>query len=135
MLDSTPRVGRSSNPEATRYCSTLTGIPGNRDCKANPEGSGLQICDAEFLGTPCPVWYYLNPGTGQWSICGVDPHPIASCDHFDGYIEWQGPYTGQCLTRNGFPVTGFRVIPHGKTSFKACDESGNLCSDPIALDQ
>lgn len=135
MLDSTPRIGRSSDPAVKNYCSTLTGIPGNADCKANPEGSGQDACDVEFLGTPCPVWYFLNPGSGAWQICGVDQHPIASCDHFEGYIEWQGPYTGQCLTRNGFPVTGFRVIPHGNTEFKACDETGTICSNSIKVDQ
>lgn len=132
VLDSTPRVRDKA------YCEALTGQVGVFDCKANPEGTGQDVCDEEFLGAPCPIWQYKGPL--GWQICGVDPHPIASCDHYDGYIDWQGSYEGKCQARveaggKRVAVAGFKMTPHGNVLVRACNADATVCSDPMQVNQ
>jgi hypothetical protein len=123
--DSTPRVRDKA------YCEKMTGIEGVTDCKANPEGSGQDVCDEEFLGQPCPTWqaYY----GGQWNFC----HPAngeITCDHYDHWNE-QGSYSGICQKfPNGSPSGGFFMIAHGKGKVRACDKTASVCSEPIEVD-
>ena len=117
------------------YCEKATGIPGVRDCALGVEGTQARI-DCELAHSPgCLKWYYRTP-ENMWERCGVMEHPIASCDHYDGYIDWKGPYTGYCETRpDGYPIAGNTVFPHGKTGFKACDTAGMTCSNVLELDR
>ena len=123
-LDSTPRV----RDEA--YCQRATGASGIFDCKANPEGSGYDSCDKEFLGgIPCPYWQW-SLDKSNWKRC-TPVAGIMSCDHFDNWVEGT-PYTGKCEKDNtGGPVSGFYMVLHGKGYVRACNKDFTICSDPV----
>lgn len=125
-FDSTPRIRNRA------YCEKMTGIDGVTDCKVNPEGSGQDACDTEFLDQPCPTWQFYN--AGKWEVCTPKPHDVISCDHFDHYNEVP-PYTGNCQKfPDGSPSGGFFTIAHGKGKIRACDKSGTVCSEPVDVD-
>jgi hypothetical protein len=126
-LDVTPRVRNRS------YCETLYGVTGPYDCKANVDGL-FPGCDVEFLnGLHCPQWFFQDPDFGFWLKCVPGNNPTATCDHMDHY-EGVGPYTGTCdVDKDGVPITGFYTLPHGDTSFKACDKTGKICSNPVRM--
>jgi hypothetical protein len=138
VTDSTPRCGDIGNDQG--YCGKVTGNPDIHSCKANPEGSDLKSCDLQFLGVPCPIWQYSLTGAGNWQRClpdgiGPDGQPF-SCDHFDGWAEAMGTYTGQCQHDNTgllAPVAGFGMVPHGSGYVRACDALGVVCSGKIAV--
>lgn len=118
------------------YCERATGIEGSTDCALGVEGTDQRrIC--ELAHSPgCHRWFYLTEDGMAWERCGVEEHPWASCDHYDRYIDYQGPYTGYCETRsNGYPISGYQMVPHGKTLFKACGSLGDVCSNPLDLDR
>lgn len=125
QMDVTPRVKNRS------YCEVLYGVSGPFDCKANVNGE-FPGCDVEFLnGLHCPQWFYQDPFFGFWLKCTPKGDDQASCDHFDGY-SGVGAYTGNCeKDKNGVPITGFLMTPHGNTSFKACDKTMTICSNPL----
>ena len=125
-IDITDRVRNRS------YCETLYGVIGPYDCNANVDGE-FPGCDVEFLnGIKCPQWFYQDPDFGFWLKC-KNNGGVGSCDHFDHW-DGVGAYTGSCdKDSKGQPVTGFYVIAHGDTSFKACDKTGLICSNPIRI--
>lgn len=136
VIDSTPRI----NDEG--YCGRVTNEPVTvYNCKANPEGSGYDSCDREFLSQNCPSWFYSTDKI-NWKICKSDPHsgPI-TCDHFDGWNEQQ-PYKGKCEVDNvGSPITGFIMTAHGpdgaplvKGWVRSCDKTASVCTDPVEID-
>lgn len=142
--DSSPRCGDVGNGQP--YCSVVTGDPGITKCKATPEGSGLKGCDAQFLGTNCPIWQGSIGPNGPWSRAlpdGIDENgnpreggtPI-SIDHLDGWKEADGPYTGPCEHATfglHAPITGFGGVIHGGPNAfaRACNKDGTLCSNPV----
>jgi hypothetical protein len=117
------------------YCEKSTGIVGNSNCALGIEGTEQRIvCELEH-SPGCLKWYYRDENS-NWVRCGVEEHPLASCDHYDRYIDWKGAYTGNCETRpDGYPIAGNEMVPHGKTGFKACDTNMQVCSDPLELDR
>jgi hypothetical protein len=144
VLDATPRVADLT------YCSIVSAAEGIWDCKANPEGSGYDVCDRLVLGANCPYWKFKDAKTGRVGLClpeglGEPGSPI-TCDHFDGWKEWRwvddadhskgqepNPYTGRCETIGGVPVTGFEVVPHGEGTVQACTADGKLCSGEVRI--
>lgn len=146
VTDSTPRCGDIGDGQG--YCGIVTGNPGIRSCKANPEGSGLSACDAQWLGAACPYWFGSVDGGLSWFRAlpdGIDANgnprsggtPV-SIDHLEGWSDTDGvPYTGQCPKASfglQAPIAGFGGVPHGRGLIKACDAAGIVCSLPIATD-
>jgi hypothetical protein len=117
------------------YCEKATGIPGTFDCALGVEGTEQRIiCELEH-SPECLRWYYRDTD-GQFKRCEVFEHPVASCDHYDRYLEQDGPYKGNCETKeDGFPIAGNETIPHGKTGFRACDTNVQVCSKVLELDR
>lgn len=138
VTDSTPRVGDIGNDNG--YCAVVTGNPDIHSCKANPEGSGYSGCDTQFLGGPCSYWYWSSSENGIKSRClpdGLGPSSPFSCDHFDGWDETQGEYTGKCeraTTGLHAPITGFSTVPHGIGYAFACNKDASICSKGIKVD-
>lgn len=143
--DSTPRCGDKGNDQG--YCGAVTGNPAIHNCKANPEGAGLNGCDTLFLGAACPIWQYSVDGGGSWHRLlpdgiGEDGGPTniqrpASMDHFDGWDETQGVYKGRCQHATfelQAPIAGYGGVPHLLGKVRACTADGSVCSDPIDVD-
>lgn len=134
VTDSTPRVGDIGDDKG--YCAQVTGDSSIKNCKANPEGSGLDVCDTQFLGVKCMPWFYSKDLGKTWKRCipdAVGASKEFSCDHFDNWIEYQGDYTGKCETRNGVPITGYSMVPHGDGLVRACTLDQSVCSEPIKV--
>jgi len=120
-----------------RYCEASTGIPGTTDCALGVEGTTQRIICELAHAPDCHRWKYKGPGMSDWERCLVAQHPVASCDHFDHWIEWQGPYTGPCETNpSGAPIAGWDTVMHGKVEAKACGNgpSANVCSNVLQVD-
>jgi hypothetical protein len=128
-IDSTPRINDQT------YCDKVTNesFP-VYTCKANPEGSGYDSCDAEFLGENCPTWQYSTDGA-TWKTCKADPSSgDITCDHFDNWNE-QGPYVGKCeRDAVGSPITGYTMVAHGLGWVRSCSADLSVCSNPVAVD-
>lgn len=134
------------------YCEKSTGIPGTVDCALGNEGTpDRKVCE-EAHAPGCHRWYYLDGG--EWHQCLPMEHPVASCDHYDQWIEWKysepnckhkgcptvyNPYTGYCATDpvKREPIAGFQVVPRGKTKFMACGwgPTEKVCSKALDVDQ
>lgn len=140
--DSTPRCGDINSDNG--YCGTVTGDPSITSCKANPEGSQLDVCDKDFLLATCMPWFYSVDNGKTYHRClpdGLGAKPEFSCSHFDDWIEYKvvdgrevpNPYTGKCETIRGVPVTGYHMVPHGLGLVRACTMDQSVCSLPIKV--
>ena len=129
-FDATPKVCAGN-----AWCLEHTGKD-QRCCPPAPEGSDYAlVCNTAVLKQACPVWQYSEDGK-TWKTCRADPHPVASCDHFDRDDPQTPQYEGTnpiCLG-DGDPVqTGYWMIPHGKAKIRACSADG-VCSKPKDFD-
>lgn len=141
-----------------KYCEASTGIKGVTDCALGNEGTlDREVCEEAHV-PGCARWYYWS--AGQWNRCLPQPHPVASCDHYDRWVEWKysdpnckhqgcpttyNPYTGKCGTEDVVhggklyrePVAGYEVVPRGKTKFMVCGwgPSEKRCSNAMEIDQ
>lgn len=140
VTDATPRCGGRFGDDLG-YCGKVTGDPSIKACKANPEGSGLEACDTQFLGSVCMPWFYSVDNGNSWHRClpdGIGPEgqPF-SCDHFDNWKEADGTYTGKCEHVDfglHAPITGFAMVPHGAGLVRACTNDQQICGAPLTID-
>lgn len=137
--DSTPRVNDQTYCEAVMPLAT----PPIYTCKANPEGTKLNACDTEFLGTACPIWEWSTSIQPNWTRClpqGEQSGATVTCDHFDNWVEGT-PYNGPCMrNQNGHPIAGFYTVFHGPDNWpnvkgyvRACTLDKSVCSKSIEI--